>query len=308
MKYLKHALFISVLMIVSSSFAQQFAPLGAVWHYTEGYAFSGDIDYLMIKSVKDTIIKEKQCQKLDCDRVCWNPSGIQFVHYSNDSLFFFDSKLDDFQLISAFNAQKGDSWQILIEDWDETIDTIKVNVDSTSTVDINGQNLSVLNVTYHLVDYYTDKSIIQDYYYSSKIIEFIGDVGYLFNFPSETGLMCDDNYSHGLRCYEDTDLGFYSTEIADSCTYSYKWTGMDNNIIEKKINVFPNPTAGLVKLDIAVDMEFTVQIYDVDGKMILTKVLNSDNLVDLTELPKGLYLLEIKNNDESFGVSKILKY
>jgi hypothetical protein len=161
--------FLAFLIMIPLSYAQEFAPIGSEWHYTERFAFSGDVDYLVIKSVKDTLIKERQCKQLDCDRLCWNPSGTQYANYKNDSLFFYDSKLDSFQLISDFNAQKGDSWPILIEDWDKTIDTVRVIVDSTSSIDINGNDLRVLFVNYHLIDY-NDVSLVQDYYYPSKII------------------------------------------------------------------------------------------------------------------------------------------
>ncbi len=199
----------------------------------------------MIKSIKDTTIHGKQCRQLECDKVCWNPSGSQFIHYSNDSLYRYNSDLDTFQLIAAFEAQKNDSWNILVKDWDDSIDTVSVFVDSISTLMINESHLRALWVSYHLKDYDSEGAKIQDYKYNSQIVEKIGDTDYLFNFPVNAGLICDGNYSQGLRCYEDSDLGFYSTGIADSCTYTYTWTGIDSYTIDKTINVFPNPTDGL---------------------------------------------------------------
>jgi hypothetical protein len=298
--------FLAFLIMIPLSYAQEFAPIGSEWHYTERFAFSGDVDYLVIKSVKDTLIKERQCKQLDCDRLCWNPSGTQYANYKNDSLFFYDSKLDSFQLISDFNAQKGDSWPILIEDWDKTIDTVRVIVDSTSSIDINGNDLRVLFVNYHLIDY-NDVSLVQDYYYPSKIIELIGDTDYFFNFPNETGLMCDANRSGGLRCYEDSNIGFYTTGIADSCTYTYKWTGIESISFDKNINVFPNPTDGIIHFDNSFGLGNSAEIYNLDGKIILTKSLDSDSFLDLTDLPNGVYILILKSEGRVSGFSKIIK-
>lgn len=298
MKYLKILIILWIVLTNDVTFSQDFAPVGAEWYYTERFAWSGDIDYLMIKSIKDTVINGKPCKKLDCDGVCWNPSGIQFIHYANDSLFFLDSKLDSFQLLSAFNAQIGDTWSILIKDYDETIDTMTIRVDSLDSVEINGNNLRVLNITYHLVDYYIDNSISQDYSYTSKIIELIGDVDYFFNFPTEMGLMCDANRSEGLRCYEDSNLGFYSTGIADSCTYTYKPTGVENNIAKQEVKIYPNPTSDRVKLS-GLDLNSIDKMELIDAWGRIHPVDKTSSTITLKGFDSGLYILRIYLGDKS---------
>lgn len=289
------------------SFAQKFAPIGAEWHYTEGFAFSGDINYLTIKSIKDTTINGKQSRRLDCKRLCWNPSGRQYIHYSNDSLYYYYPILDTFQLIAAFNAQSGDSWNILIKDWDESIDTVIVQVDSINSIAINEKPIRQLFVTYYLKNYDLNGEVIQNYDYNSRIIEKIGDVYYLFNFPINAGLMCDANYSQGLRCYEDSELGFYSTGIADSCTYTYTWTGTENNAALKMITVFPNPTNGLLVINVSAGKAITAQIKDLTGNKLFSKNLDINNTIDLTNLKKGLYILGLYTNDKAIGFAKVVK-
>src|SRR5674476_688453 len=130
-----------LLVICLRGFTQtEFAPIGAEWYYTEAFAFWGDINYLTIKSVKDTTINGIQGRRLDCKILCDNPSGIQYIHYSNDSLYFYNSALNTFQLIAAFNAQKGSSWNIPIKNWNKSIDTMTVFVDSTNFIPINGKS------------------------------------------------------------------------------------------------------------------------------------------------------------------------
>lgn len=295
------------LTVVNLSFAQEFAPIGAEWHYTEGFAFSGDINYLTIKSIKDTTINGKQSRRLDCKRLCWNPSGRQYIHYTNDSLYYYYPVLDTFQLIAAFNAQPDDSWNILIKDWDESVDTVTVRVDSINSIAINEKPLRQLFVTYYLKNHDPNGAVIQNYDYNSRIIEKIGDVHYLFNFPVNAGLMCDDNYSEGLRCYEDAELGLYSTGIADSCTYTYTWTGIESSTVLKKITVFPNPTNGLLVINGSTGKEITAQIKDLTGNTIFSKNLNANNTIDLTGLPKGLYILGLYIHDKAIGFAKLLK-
>lgn len=305
MSTIRFLFLITFVMFVNLLFAQTFAPIGAEWHYTERFAFSGDIDYLTIKSIKDTTINGKQSRKLDCDWLCWNPSRIQYIHYSNDSLYHYNSGLDKFQLIAAFNAQKDDSWNFAIKELDESIDTVTVLVDSINTIPFNQKQLRQLFVTYYLKDYDSKGVQVSNYNYTSRIIEKIGDVYYLFNFPVNAGVLCDDNYSQGLRCYQDSEIGFYSTGIADSCTYT--WTGVENKLVVDMLEVFPNPTHGLLEIKISRGIALTAIIEDLSGKSMMSKKLNSSNLLDISGLPNGIYILTIYDKDKNIGSSKILK-
>lgn len=58
---------------------------------------------------------------------------------------------------------------------------------------------------------------------------------------------------------------------------------------ESDLQVFPNPTHGLVTLSKAPDQ---VRVFDLNGKMVLSSSNSSASEVDLTPLPAGLYFLE----------------
>ena len=287
---------------LESSIAQEFAPIGAEWYYSEAHVYSNNIGYLMIKSVKDTIISGKECRKLDCDEVCWNPSGFQFIHYSNDSLYYYNPNLNSFQLISAFNSKKGDSWNILIKDYDETIDTISVSVDSTDIININEKSLRQLYVNYHLTDYNSDNVLVQDYSYSSRIIERIGDVLYLFNFPVWTGLMCDMNYSGGLRCYEDSELGLYSTGSVP-CTYT--WT--DIILSDFEFEIYPNPTSNWLEIKNNLNSKLSLSIFNLTGEILIKHNFLGDTRLNISNLRTGFYILCIEQNKKILGYKKIIK-
>lgn len=310
MKYFQIIFLIILFSIPTSIEGQEFAPIGSEWYYSEGFAFSGDIDYLMITSISDTIINGKPCRKLFCDDLCWNPSRTQFVYYSNDSLFFFDQELDMFQLIADFNAKKNDSWKVLVMDWDNFIDTVLVTVDSAFIQSINQIDLKTLNVTYTITDQISDGVIVQHIWvssYSSQIIERIGDIQYLFNFPKDASMACDMNYSGGLRCYEDTVLGFYSTGIAESCTYTYKWTGIENNNLESEFKIYPNPTSDWIEIESKTNIELSICLIDLSGKIVYEFESLGSSRLNLTNLQKGFYVLWIKNSDQILGVKKIIK-
>lgn len=283
--------------------AQDFAPVGAVWHYTERWAFSGKISYLSIRSVKDTIIQGISCQRLDCNELCLYPSFRQYVHYSNDSLYRYNPDFQQFQLIAAFNAKKGESWKFSLKDRDESTDTITVKVDLVNMVTINQKPLRQLFVTYNVVNYSAQGQLGREFSYNSRIVEKIGDVQYLFNFPLTAMVVCDANYSDGLRCYEDGQFGFYSTGIAESCTY----TGIKNYPTAPDIKIFPNPTHGILYIHSPVQKNVIVQVKDMAGRCLMAKTLDISRKINLAALPSGLYIVTVLDHQHIIGHLKVIK-
>lgn len=285
--------------------AQDFAPIGAEWYYTEGFSFSGDKNFLKITSVMDTMYQGKACHQLVKTRNldCSTRPDIEYVFSEDSAVYFWDNDFNEFQKLYDFKAIEGNSWIIRIKDWDDEIDTILITVDSTDLITINEKQLKVLYVTYSAI--YDIPGI--NFYYNSKIVEKIGDFSYLFNLYPESFLYCDMNYSEGLRCYEDSDLGFYSTGIADSCTYTYTWTSVDENSMEKIFEIFPNPTTGQFQINVNSEKNITIEICDLIGGIIFSKDFTSNTQIDLTGLPNGLYIATLKYQDKILGMRKIIK-
>jgi hypothetical protein len=86
---------------------------------------------------------------------------------------------------------------------------------------------------------------------------------------------------------------------------TYKCVGINEIDNDIKVDVFPNPTSGLVtlradrKLD---DIDYT--IYDITGKLLMTrnkyKVLNANSIeIDLGSFGTGNYIIELRSNNVS---------
>ena len=293
------------LLMTCGLWAQDFAPIGAEWHYTEGFFMSGDKNFLKITSVKDTVYQGKACRKLLKTRIIWcnMRTETEFVYSENNAVFFWQSDLTGFQKLIDFNAEAGDSWAIQMNDMviATDIDSVLIEVDSTSYIDINNQLLKVLYVTYR--GYYDDEIEVQ---YSSQIVEKIGDMYYLFNFFPELGLACDGNYSEGLRCYEDEELGLYSTGIADSCTSVYYWTDIEEEGKESIFSFYPNPTNGVVEINTNSQENLVLEISDLTGRLISKYDFISNTEIDLSGLPDGIYLMKASDGHR-MEIKKIIK-
>jgi len=63
------------------------------------------------------------------------------------------------------------------------------------------------------------------------------------------------------------------------------------------VNLFPNPSSDFLNITLAEQMDATVFIYDLTGRTMLVRNLNTMNsLVDLGVLPAGNYLVKIQEN------------
>ena len=108
---MKKIILIIVLAIPPGMFAQEFAPIGAIWHNSQSSWIIPDlITYKTIESVSNITINGKECKQLvEVERLYSDTVNI-FTHYmfeENDSVFFY--KDDAFHLLYDFGAEAGDT-------------------------------------------------------------------------------------------------------------------------------------------------------------------------------------------------------
>lgn len=313
MKIHRILLLIFNMILINSVYAQDFAPIGAEWHYTERHAFSGDETFLKISSVKDTVVNGKECRLIQkqSNPMCSGRPDIEFMYQEDSKVFFWDNTFDKFQILYDLTKVVNEFWIIEVLDerytnnWDSIIydlDTIKITVNSISSIEINGKLLKQLNVTYDVI------TEVNPYSYNSKIIEKIGDINYLFNYYPYSSWACDGNYAAGLRCYEDSELGLYSTGIADSCDYIFRWTSIQENTSNSDLIVFPNPTTGQLTISSESKKEYSVELTDLMGRILKSGKLYMNTQFDISVFREGVYILVIKYKDKTIVKRKIIKY
>ena len=107
--------------------------------------------------------------------------------------------------------------------------------------------------------------------------------------------------------------GNYSVMITDingckgtSPVFSVTNLGINDNSINKKINIYPNPTTGMVTItnqdNLAIDK---IEIVDVLGKIVSVKTENTSQ-IGISEMTNGLYFLKMYSGENVF-VKKIIK-
>ena len=107
--------------------------------------------------------------------------------------------------------------------------------------------------------------------------------------------------------------GNYSVMITDingckgtSPVFSVTNLGLNDNSINKKINIYPNPTTGMVTItnqdNLAIDK---IEIVDTLGKIVSEETSNTSQ-IDISKFSKGIYILKIHSGKSVFQ-KKIVK-
>jgi hypothetical protein len=76
------------------------------------------------------------------------------------------------------------------------------------------------------------------------------------------------------------------------------------------INIYPNPTNGVV--NVAINSQFvgtaSIEVYDVIGKLLINETLVSEvTTVNTSKLKQGIYMFKVVNDNQTIKVSRIIK-
>ena len=299
------ALLLLTILTASEGFAQEWAPIGAKWHYTH----SGS-SFAVFECIGDTIIDGISCRKIQKSKSYSNFGNrplAEFTYYSNDSVYYYDTNYPGFYLLYDFNASPGDFWyyRFIGNSYAGDIDSIKTTVDSIDFVNINSYLLKRLFVHYDTAGFEDAEFcswLLCDR--ASSIIQFLGDTLNMFNTFTMDETIFDTYYPSGLRCYDDTIIGHYETGIVDSCNYVNVLSTTESNPVQSKI--FPNPTTGTL----FVDGKFEgYSILSTDGRIIESKMSLIDDriTIDFSNLENGIYFLQLERNGDGRITQKIIK-
>jgi len=77
-------------------------------------------------------------------------------------------------------------------------------------------------------------------------------------------------------------------------------------VTENTFSAYPNPTANILNFTNSTKIN-SVKVFDISGKMVLQSNLIGSSNIDLSDLSKGLFILEITTTNNEIFNSKILK-
>ena len=78
-----------------------------------------------------------------------------------------------------------------------------------------------------------------------------------------------------------------------------------NEVLANKFEIYPNPAHNVVNIENKDGFDYTINVTDLTGKNILSRTANGTTRIDVSDLPMGMYLIKISDNQNSF-VKKIV--
>lgn len=293
-KLMKSLLLVLVAVCFANSLqAQNFAPVGATWHYTQNiYSNFTEKQFFKIESIQDSVFAGKNCTLLEKNEEFYcEERPLQVLVYEEDSVvYFWDEGFNEFQVLYDLKKNVSEFWYVKVKASDQSTDTITVTVTGTYQRTINAMSLEGLDINY-FANY---RSLGTTFSWDSKILERIGDTTFLFNFHPEQVMYCDDNFSGGLRCYEDDVIGFYSNNSAPACEYQN--VGLEDEELTGVFSIYPNPSNGEFKIINTDLLELKYFLYNSAGQKIAEGESNTKEFQFDRKIESGIYLLNVYHN------------
>jgi hypothetical protein len=106
--------------------------------------------------------------------------------------------------------------------------------------------------------------------------------------------------------YSLTDPSNNKAAVVKRLVEVVEFTGLKETGKGVQLDVFPNPTQGLITIETASNIR-NVKVFDIVGKVVMDVNLSGRTTqLDLTQLHKGIYFIQLDTQDGKSGVQKII--
>ena len=177
-------------------------------------------------------------------------------------------------------------------DWTVKIEKNKVVLGWTTTIEANALHFTV-EKSFNGVDY-TDAAVLSAAGNSNSRKQYV--------FTEKLSHNANKSIFYRLRLlHKDENVKYSDVRTVRASAQE-----------EVKLEVYPNPAVNELKLTVGaswVNQKLLVQVYNVNGILVKTKVnenAKETELLTVTDLPKGLYVVKVSNGSSS-GVLRFMK-
>lgn len=115
-----------------------------------------------------------------------------------------------------------------------------------------------------------------------KLIDVVGSIDPQFGTRDQYGQIINDPYPTDFY-----SSGFDLTGVAVLNGWT-PGTGINDHVATQKLQAYPNPTTGNVRLNTA---NAEISVFDVYGKLLFTEM--NSNTINLANYPAGVYILKV---------------
>ena len=285
-------LLVLFLLLSGFSFAQNWAPNGAQWHYSYYGFFPGYVD---IAYSGDTLIDGQVSKKLSktFHGLGW---GMDITSYSIGTEYTYEANgvvylryQNQWDTLYNFNAQVGESWRMAKQSFTNVApQNSRIKILETGTLIINNQTRK------YLVAEKCDSTHISLGWLTDTLIENIGFLhDYLLPYDQFDGAV-DGNEGGPFRCYSDNNFATYKPSYLEVCDYITGTTELEGIA---SFQIFPNPVTDQINIPESLIQEYNhFRILSNEGKVIHQGQTTAT--LDVANLPAGNYTLLIESQTQ----------
>lgn len=140
---------------------------------------------------------------------------------------------------------------------------------------------------------------VTDAFTSAEVYDDLDTAYFLTLFPLEVGT----TYFWRVRAYENGFISNWSEERS----FLVNPQGVNDIFNSNNLSIYPNPSSGMVNIDFNyfAQSRVEVKVFDLVGKTIFNQELDFDQglstkIIDLTKFNEGIYLIELKTDEDTY--------
>ncbi len=258
--------------------------------------------YRTINVTGDTIKNGISCRIVEGDLGphSANLFGDNYIYEDGGEVYAYYDQINQFQKIFDFDAEVGESWQIIVHETatNAVFDSFEITIDSTFVEILDGDTTNSYLYTLQFLPSEGSQcpGLMDDlaFEYDLKANSKLGAGHYLF--PVPTTICVADIYQMEwdgrLRCYSDNDINYSDlTSNIPNCTYQ---NISIEEIEDERLELVWNNTSNIVSM-VNVNGTNTIGdfiVYDMNGKVVLKQ--NNSIQLKVSHLQSSLYIVEFK--------------
>jgi len=273
--------------------AQGFGATGANWYYSAhaNGGCPGNCEYIHFESAGDTVISGQLAKRIASSYHRIQGDTLRdelYLYQEADTLFIWNDDRDMFLRTYIFNALVGDTLLLdspVVDEWTDSIS--KMVVTEVVEVEVNG-----IALKRYLMEPTEGWS---SFYMATAYMDRIGGLHTLL--PNAPSIL---EAPGPIRCYSDAEI---DTSFQDVPCDQILHLSTDEMLHETAIQVFPNPTHGL--LNVRSEHRIArLAVFDLTGRLVTSAYTRT---IDLSYVPHGQYVMRIQFSNGLQTEKSILK-
>lgn len=201
-------------------------------------------------------------------------------------------------LIRFENKGNANAKNIVVRD---AIDTLSLDLNSIEIVDVSHRNVKLRTHSRNILEFIFENINL-------SFIDSLNDGYVLFKVKLKTNLAGGDSVMNKAEIYFDFNKPIITNEY--SSVVDQKVISSTDNHYKQLNNIFPNPTDGIVNISNIKSVK-NIRLIDLTGNSIynISDFIKEENLLTfrLNEIPSGMYLIQIYDENGTHSLHKIIK-